>query len=157
MKYVSSLITVSDIKRSRNFYENLLNQKVKFDFGENITFHGDFAIHLRSHFMKLIDNKEIKQGVNNFELYFEYDNVEGIVKLLKDNNVIFVHELREQPWRQKVVRFYDPDNNIIEVGESIEYLAFRLKNEGLSIEQISKTTGMPIDFINESIKKHQNM
>jgi catechol 2,3-dioxygenase-like lactoylglutathione lyase family enzyme len=142
MKYICPLITVSDIKRSRDFYENLLNQKVKFDFGENITFHGDFAIHLQSHFKELIDNKEIRQGGNNFELYFEYDNVEQIVKLLMENNISFVHGIREQPWRQKVVRFYDPDKNIIEIGESMEYLAFRLKIEGLSIEQISKITNM---------------
>lgn len=154
MKYICSLITVSDINRSRNFYENLLNQKVKYDFGENVTFHGDFAIHLQSHFKELIDNKEILHGGNNFELYFEYDNVEQIVKELKANNISFVHEIREQPWRQKVVRFYDPDKNIIEIGESLEFLAYRLKNDGLTIEQISKTINMPIDFINESIEKH---
>jgi predicted enzyme related to lactoylglutathione lyase len=154
MKYICSLITVSDIKSSRVFYENLLNQKVKFDFGENITFHGDFAIHLQSHFKGLIDNKEIISGGNNFELYFEFDNIEQVVKTLKDNNVSLVHDIREQPWRQKVVRFYDPDKNIIEIGESLEYLAFRLKNEGLSVEQISKITNMPIDFVNESITKY---
>jgi hypothetical protein len=32
--------------------------------------------------------------------------------------VEYVHPLREQPWRQRVVRFYDPDHHIIEVGES---------------------------------------
>ena len=154
MKFICSLITVSDIKLSRYFYENLLNQRVKYDFGENITFHGDFAIHLQSHFRGLIDNKEIRQGGNNFELYFEYDNVEEMVTLLKKNNVLFVHEIREQPWRQKVVRFNDPDKNMVEIGESLEYLAFRLKNEGLSIEQISKVTNMPIDFLHESIEKY---
>jgi catechol 2,3-dioxygenase-like lactoylglutathione lyase family enzyme len=154
MKYICSLITVSDINRSRDFYETLLNQKVKYDFGENITFHGDFAIHLQSHFKGLIDGKDIKHGGNNFELYFEYDNVEQIVTLLRDNNVSFVHDIREQPWRQRVVRFYDPDDNIIEIGESLEFLAFRLNNEGLSIEQISKTIHMPIAFVNESIEKY---
>jgi catechol 2,3-dioxygenase-like lactoylglutathione lyase family enzyme len=154
MKYICSLVTVSDIKRSRVFYENLLNQKVKYDFGENITFHGDFAIHLQSHFKGLIDGKDIKHGGNNFELYFENDNVEQIVTLLRDNNVSFVHDIREQPWRQRVVRFYDPDDNIIEIGESLEFLAFRLNNEGLSIEQISKTIHMPIAFVNESIEKY---
>lgn len=153
MKYICPLITVSDITLSRYFYENILKQKVKYDFGENVTFYGDFSIHLQSHFKELIDNKEIKQGGNNFELYFEYDNVEQIVKSLKEENVSFVHEIREQPWRQKVVRFYDPDKNIIEIGESIAYLTFRLRNEGLSIEQISKTTNMSVDFVNESIEK----
>lgn len=153
MKYICPLITVSDIEKSRHFYENILGQKIKYDFGENITFQGDFAIHLKSHFKELIDNKEINQGGNNFELYFEYDDVEKLVKSLKDNNVVFVHELREQPWKQKVVRFYDPDNNIIEVGESMEYLVIRLQKEGLSREQISKLTGMSVALINKLTEK----
>ncbi|MCK9245066.1 MAG: VOC family protein [Candidatus Neomarinimicrobiota bacterium] len=155
MKYVCPLIAVSDIRRSRDFYENLLGQKVKYDYGENVTFQGDFTIHLLSHYQALIDNKEIRTGGNNFELYFEYDDIEEIVKKLKESNVTFVHEIREQPWRQKVVRFYDPDENIIEIGESLEYLAFRLKNEGLSVEQISKATGTSLDFVKESLEKYE--
>jgi hypothetical protein len=101
MKYVCPLITVSEMKRSRNFYEKLLDQKVKYDFGESITFQGDFAIHLQAHFKELIDNKEIKSGGNNFKLYFESDNIEMIVEKLKGNNISFVNELREQLWRYK--------------------------------------------------------
>ena len=156
MKFICPLIAVSDIQQSRNFYENLLSQKIKFDFGENITFFGDFSIHLKSHFKGLIDNKPINTGGNDFELYFEDDHIEELVVKLKKNKVDLVHELREQPWRQKVVRFYDPDRHIIEIGESIEYLSFRLKNEGLSLEQISKTTNMPIKFVKDSIAKYQN-
>jgi catechol 2,3-dioxygenase-like lactoylglutathione lyase family enzyme len=152
MKFICPLITVSDIKRSREFYEKLLNQKVKYDFGENVTFHGDFAIHLQNHFSQLIDNRPIQLGGNNFELYFEFDQVDEIASILKKNNVEFVHEVREQPWRQKVVRFYDPDKHIIEVGESLEYLSFRLNQEGLAVEQISATTNMPIDFVKHSIE-----
>lgn len=91
MKYICSLITVSDLKLSRDFYEKLLTQKVKYDFGKSLTFYGDFAIHLQSHFKELIDNREIRQGGNNFELYFEYDNVEQIVKSLKEETALFVH------------------------------------------------------------------
>lgn len=155
MKYICPLITVKDIAASRNFYENILQQKVKYDFGENVTFEGDFAIHLQSHFQKLIDNKEIKSTSNNFELYFEEDEVEMLVNKLKENNVEFVHELREQPWRQKVVRFYDLDKNIIEVGESLEYLVFRLHNEGMTIPEIVKTSNMPEEFVMHSIKKYK--
>jgi len=74
---------------------------------------------------------------------------------LKANNVKFVHEVREQPWRQKVVRFYDPDKNIIEVGESMEHLTFRLFKEGKSIEEITSITKMPIDFIKTSIPNYE--
>lgn len=155
MKFVCSLVTVEDINRSRHFYENILKQEVKFDFGENITFKGDFAIHLKSHFAKLIDDKLITSGGNNFELYFEYDDVDSFADELKENNITFVHEVREQPWRQKVFRFYDPDKNIIEVGESMEYLSFRLSKEGKSIEEISSITNMPIEFVKMSIQQYE--
>lgn len=155
MKYVCPLITVSDMKQSRDFYENLLDQKVKYDFGESVTFHGDFAIHLQSHYKNLIDNREVNSGGNNFELYFESDKIELIVEKLMENDILFVHELREQPWRQKVARFYDPDKNIIEIGETLEHLSYRLRKEDLSFEQISKITNMPIDFVIDSIKKYE--
>ena len=154
MKYICPLITVSDITRSRNFYENLLNQTVKFDFGENITFQGDFSIHLQSHFRNLIDNKEIKTGGNNFELYFEDDNIEEFAGRLRENNIRFLHDVREQPWRQKVIRFYDPDDNIIEIGESMEFLAYRLHKENMAIEKIAEIINMNLDFVKISIKKY---
>jgi catechol 2,3-dioxygenase-like lactoylglutathione lyase family enzyme len=155
MKYICPLITVTDIKRARDFYENVLGQKVKADFGENVTYEGDFAIHLRSHFSNLIDNREIKSCSNNFEIYFEHDDVDGFAKKLKENNVKFVHDVREQPWKQKVVRFYDPDENIIEVGESLEYLSYRLHKEGMTIEQISKAVGIPEEFVKSSIEGYK--
>jgi catechol 2,3-dioxygenase-like lactoylglutathione lyase family enzyme len=153
VKFISTLITVSDIKKSRDFYQNVLGQKVKYDFGENITFDGGFAIHERAHFKKLIDNKEIKVGGNNFELYFEHDDVSGIEKKLIENNITFVHKTREQPWRQRVIRFYDLDRNIIEVGESMEFLSYRLFREGNSMDEIAKTIQMTTDFVKAAIQK----
>ena len=54
MKFICPLIVVDDIKKSRHLYEVILGQTVKMDFGENVTFEGDFAIHQRAHFQKLI-------------------------------------------------------------------------------------------------------
>ena len=153
MKYICSLITVDNMSDSKIFYENIMKQKIKYDFGENVLFEGGFAIHLKSHYAKLIDHKPITSPSNNFELYFEFDDVDSFVKELKNNKIVFIHEIKEQPWRQKVVRFYDPDKNIIEVGESLEFLSFRLSKEGKSIEEISKIIGLPIDFVSESIQK----
>jgi catechol 2,3-dioxygenase-like lactoylglutathione lyase family enzyme len=140
------------MKISRNFYENILEQTVVTDFGENVSF-GGFAIHLRPHFKMLIDNKEVVAGANNFELYFEYDDVAQICEKLKAENVEFIHELREQPWKQLVVRFYDPDKNIIEIGESLEHLIFRLQQQGNPIDEISKMTGLDKEFIETAISE----
>jgi len=72
MKFICSLIVVNNVETSRNFYGKVLNQKVQFDFGENVSFEGGFAIHLKSHFSNLININEdvIIQKSNNGELYF---------------------------------------------------------------------------------------
>jgi catechol 2,3-dioxygenase-like lactoylglutathione lyase family enzyme len=155
VKFICALITVNDMERSRYFYEKVLEQKVKYDFGENITFHGDFAVHLRSHFKELIDNKGIKDNANNCELYFEYDDLELVEKKLNHEGIKFVHGIREQSWRQRVMRFYDPDANIIEVGESLEHLSYRLHREGIEVENISKITNMPESFVKNSIARYE--
>lgn len=153
MKFICPLIVVESIDKSRFLYEELLGQNVKTDFGENITFHGDFAIHERKHFEKLIKNK-VKQKSNSFELYFEEDDLEEIESILKEHDFEFVHGILEQPWKQKVLRFYDYDKNIIEIGERLEHVAYRLSNENLSIEEISKITYLTVETVKKSISEY---
>jgi catechol 2,3-dioxygenase-like lactoylglutathione lyase family enzyme len=154
LKFVCPLLVVADIQRARKFYETVMGLNVIVDFGENITFEGNFALHEQKHFQMLIDGKEIKSGGNNFEIYFEYDEVEKFSNRLVEYEVEFIHPMREQPWQQRVVRFYDPDHHIIEVGESMEHLCFRLFNEGLSTNEIMKISMMPEAFVKASIEKY---
>lgn len=153
-KFVCPLLVVADMQRARNFYETVLEQKVIMDFGENITFEGNYALHLQSHFAQLIDGKEIAFGVNNFEIYFEFDDMESLNERLVDYGVELAHPMREQPWRQRVVRFYDPDRHIIEVGESMEHLCYRLHNEGKTIAEIEKITMMPGEFVKTALDSY---
>lgn len=152
MKYVCPLVVVKDVKIARNFYENLLGQKVKYDFGENVTFEGDFAIHLKEHYKKLLGerNSQILRKSNNFELYFETDEIGSISEMLEENKVEFLHEIREQPWGQRVMRFYDPDFHIVEVGETMETVVLRYHKTGMSIEDISIRTSMPKEFVEKT-------
>lgn len=46
-KLLCSLIVVESIEKSRKFYEEVLGQKVEFDFGENISFAGGLALQSR--------------------------------------------------------------------------------------------------------------
>jgi catechol 2,3-dioxygenase-like lactoylglutathione lyase family enzyme len=154
MKFICTLIVVEDVQKSRFLYEQILGQTVKMDYGENITFHGDFAIHQKSHFKSLINHYPILSKSNNFELYFEDDNLETIVKKLKDNGFEFIHKIVEQPWKQKVIRFYDYDKNIIEIGERMEHVAYRLSKQNYSIEEISKITYFPEDIVQKSIEEY---
>jgi hypothetical protein len=42
MKFICPLIVVSNMEIFRSFYENILNQKVQYDFGENVSFEAAF-------------------------------------------------------------------------------------------------------------------
>jgi len=155
MKYICPLLTVTDISRSREFYEQILEQKVKYDFSEDVTFEGDFSIHLRTHYQQLIGGREIRGGGNAVELFFTHDDVDGIAMRLKRYGVEFLHDVMEQPWRQRVLRCYDPDRYIIEIGESMEYTCYRLSKEGLTVEQIARATGMEGTFVQEAILQYK--
>jgi hypothetical protein len=155
MKYICPLIVVGNIAKSKEFYGKLLHRKIKIDFGENVVFEGDFAIHLKEHYATLLNGRIITSGGNNFELYFEHNDLEKIQSELKAANVEFVHEIQPQPWQQKVLRIYDPDKNIIEIGESLIHVCKRLNNEGKPIEKIKDMTLLSIDFISEALNSEE--
>ncbi len=124
VEYVSPCIAVECIETSRVFYEKLLGQTVKYDFGENVTYNGTFAIQLKPpHFASMIgkSDKELKSRPNNFELAFETEDLDAfIVKLNNwDSEIKYLHDIIEHDWGgQRVIRFYDPpSDNVIEVGE----------------------------------------
>jgi len=123
MKYICPLIVVEDINRSRFLYEKILRKKAKADHGENMLFEGDFSLHQKSHFQSLINDYPVITHSNNFELYFEEENLEKIENTIKDYNFEFIHQIKEQPWKQKVLRFYDYDKNIIEIGEPMNFFS----------------------------------
>lgn len=155
MKYICSLIVVENIQRSRDFYEKTLKQKVQYDFGANITFEGGFAIHFKEHFEEITkgtSSRSISFGSNSFELYFETGEIEEILNKLKDQNVDFVHEIQIQPWGQKVIRFYDPDRHMVEIGETMEAVVIRFYQQGNSSDEIVKRSSMPKEFVENTIK-----
>ncbi|HNR88487.1 MAG TPA: VOC family protein [Spirochaetota bacterium] len=154
MKFVCTLLVVEDIARARAFYETVLGQTVKFDFGDNVTFAGDFAIHRKSHYRGLIGDLEVARGRNDVELYFEYDDVEAMEKRLDGQAVRFLHKTREQPWRQRVLRVYDPDGYIVEIGESLGHLCYRLSLDGIAEPEIAETVGIPEGMVREGIARY---
>lgn len=65
--------------------------------------------------------KDLVPKNNVAELYFEEPDMEGFVKKLEESEfeIEYVNELMEHSWGQKVIRFYDPDGNLIEVGTPV--------------------------------------
>ncbi len=154
MQYRCALITVSDMSKSVHFYRDILNQVVENDFGENVSFRGGFALHLDSHF-EMLTGKSIIRNNNALELYFEHDDLIPVRDALLDERYELVHDIKEQPWRQFVMRVYDPDKHIVEIGESMEHTCYRLHLEGHNIHKIAELTSLSNDFIRNSIQQYQ--
>lgn len=154
MKYKLPLIVVTDISVSRKFYEEVLNQKVILDFGANITFTGEFSLQTKASWVNFINKtqNDIVYKTNNFELYFEEEQFDEFVERLKSFDIQYVHDVVEYPWGQRVIRFYDPDMHIIEVGESMETVIKRFIAQGLSIEETAERTQHPIQFVKSCLK-----
>lgn len=65
--------------------------------------------------------KEILPESNSCELYFEEQNIEAFAEKLERlyPSIRYVNKLVVHSWGQKVVRFYDLDGNLIEVGTPV--------------------------------------
>jgi catechol 2,3-dioxygenase-like lactoylglutathione lyase family enzyme len=149
IKFMGPIILVNDVTHSRTFYETLLGLKVQYDFGVNASFEGGLAIHLKSHFQGLLGdplNFPVTQKAHNGDLVFETDELILVSERLQNAGVAFIHPVIEQPWGQRLLRCYDPDGHILEIGETMEETVRRLRLQGWTNEEIREKTGMPPDF-----------
>ncbi|HJA06331.1 MAG TPA: glyoxalase, partial [Candidatus Mediterraneibacter pullicola] len=62
--------------------------------------------------------KDIIPESNSCELYFEEQDIEAFVQKLDKlyPSIQYVNKITTHSWGQRVVRFYDLDGNLIEVG-----------------------------------------
>jgi len=146
----SIALFVKDIEISKAFYQNLLGLEIEFDFGKNIIYKGCIAIWEinPTHIIpSTLGENSLKGKSNRFELYFETENLEEVFLPLKAANIHFLHEIHEENWAQRTIRFFDPDNHLIEIGESLHCFIKRLLDSGLTREQVSAKTGVALsDF-----------
>jgi hypothetical protein len=90
---------------------------------------------------------------NHFGLYFEEENLEAVEKELLEHGFEFIHRIKEEPWKQQVFRFYDYDQNILVIADSMEKVSYRLFKEKNTIDEISKMTGLPVDQVLQHIEE----
>lgn len=117
MKLKNVLIVVKDIERSRRFYHELFGLDVVLDNDGNMILTEGLVLQ-EAGIWETFTGKEVIPRNNACELYFEEKDLEGFVEKLEKlyPDVMYVNCLMEHSWGQKVIRFYDPDGNLIEVG-----------------------------------------
>ena len=150
MKFKNPLLVVSDMEKSKKFYKDVLGLHVILDFGANVTLTGGLCLQTKETWQEFINAKEedIIFGGKNAEIYFEEDDFDAFAERLKSlKNIDYVHPVIEHRWGQRVVRFYDPDKHIIEVGENLEFVCRRFLGSGMTEEEVAVRMDVPLKFV----------
>ena len=120
MKLRNVLIAVSDMDRAIRFYKEIFGLQVILNQDGNVIMTEGLVLQDAKIWQQFLGRELVPKG-NMTELYFEESDMEGFVKRLSESDfeIEYVNELMEHSWGQKVVRFYDFDGNLIEVGSPI--------------------------------------
>ena len=118
MRLKNILIVVEDIERSKAFYKDLFGLDVLRDFDGNVILTEGLVLQDRKIWERLIKNP-VSYGGNAAELYFEERDLEAFQDKLDNSGyeIDYLNRLMTHDWGQKVIRIYDPDRHVIEIGE----------------------------------------
>lgn len=121
MRLKNVLIAVNNIEKSISFYRELFGLEVILDNGGNVILTEGLVLQDAKIWREFL-GREIIWENHSCELYFEEKNMEEFVQKLKNYRepIKYVNEYMVHSWGRKVVRFYDPDGNLIEVGTPMQ-------------------------------------
>lgn len=138
MKYICTVLSVSDINAARKFYEDLFGLELYQDYGINIAFTCGLALQQDFDWLVNLPKESIVKKSNNAEICFEEQDFDGFLdKLKKYPHIEYLGEVVEHSWGQRVIRFYDLDGHIIEVGEDMKTVINRFLASGMTMEEVS--------------------
>lgn len=138
MKYMCSVMSVAEINAARKFYEDLFGLELDQDYGINISFTCGLSLQQEFDWLVNIQKEDILKKSNNMELCFEEQDFDGFLQKLKQYpDIEYVGDVVEHGWGQRVIRFYDLDGHMIEVGEEMKMVINRFLASGMTMEEIS--------------------
>lgn len=117
MKLKNVLIVVKDIEKARQFYHDLFGLDVVLNNHGNMILTEGLVLQDEEIWKQFL-GRDITAQSNASELYFEERDLEAFIEKLERlyPKIRYVNRLMIHSWGQQVVRFFDPDGNLIEVG-----------------------------------------
>lgn len=148
MKLKNILFVVNDIENSKAFYMDLFGLQIVADFGENVILTEGLVLQEKKLWEKFI-GKKVSEGGNNAELYFVENNLDKFLENMEkySQTIEYLNHCSEDDRGRRVLRIYDPDKHLIEIGESMDYVARRFLMAGMTTEQVAKKTKLPLPQI----------
>ena len=120
MKLKNVLIVVKDMEKSIAFYRDIFGLEVILDNDGNVIMTEGLVLQDIRYWKEFLGRECIPRN-NMSELYFEERDIEAFEKKLQDypEPIEYVNRRMTHSWGQQVIRFYDPDGNLIEVGTPV--------------------------------------
>ena len=117
MKLKNILLVVKDIEKSKQFYHDLFGLNTVLDNDGNMILTEGLVLQDEKIWKEFL-GKDVIPKSNSCELYFEEQNIEAFIEKLEKlyPSIQYVNGLMTHSWGQRVIRFYDLDGNLIEVG-----------------------------------------
>lgn len=154
--YKNVLLVVRDLPRSLAFYREVLGLTTERDFGANVTLTGGICLQTEESWRGFVDKRpeDLCYGGCVSEVYFEEAEFAAFLKRLEALRVSLVCPPLEHRWGQRVVRFYDPDGHVVEVGEPLSAVCRRFQNGGLSEEGIARRMEIPPELVRRCLREN---
>ena len=120
MKLKNFLIVVKDIEKAELFYRELFGLETLTDNDGNMILTDGLVLQEEKYWKEFLKREIIPQS-NSCELYFEEADIEEFADKLETlyPDIRYVNRLMTHSWGQRVIRFYDLDGNLIEVGTPV--------------------------------------
>ena len=160
MKYKGTLIAVKNMEKSKVFYKSVLELDVVIDAGVHVELTGGLFLQTVDTWVNFINKSDsgIVFSNNAMEVYFETDDMDGFIEKLKScTDIKYIHPLIEHSWGQRAIRFYDLDNHIIEVAESLVMVIKKFIGSGLTIEQIAIRMDVDVNYVKSALEQRNGV
>lgn len=120
MRLKNILIVVKDNVRALKFYHDVFGLEMVLDNDGNMILTEGLVLQEEKYWKDFLQCDILPKN-NHSELYFEEADIEAFVEKLERlyPETEYVNRLMTHSWGQTVVRFYDPDGNLIEVGTPV--------------------------------------
>ena len=120
MRFKGTLIAVKDCGKALRFYRDLFGLELIRDNDGNMELTGGLYLQEAGYWETFLQ-RSVTSRSNSTELYFEEADIDAFAEKLQRlyPDTEYVNRLMTHSWGQRVIRFYDPDGNLIEVGTPV--------------------------------------
>lgn len=105
------------MERAIRFYKKIFGLQVVANSEVNVIMSEGLVLQVKKIWEKVLKTDVIAKN-NMTELYFEESDMDNFLSKLKESEfeIEYVNEVTSDESGRRIVRFYDPDGNLIEVG-----------------------------------------